>query len=293
MQQVQPALPEQVFKTAMPDSLKTNQVDVVVAQSTMAYDKFHFSAKNRPIDQKHLVKLIAAIRRKNLLRDNPIKVDKDGVVIDGQHRLAAAKALGVPIYYQVTANMTIEDAAAINGPVKKWTKNDYMAVYCKEERPEYLKLKEFLQRHPELSLNLAIDLTYYGSWFANIFEDGHYKCNDIDFAEEVTSALSDFAKCVPYAYDAPFVSAVKHLLEYAEYDHQRMVDKLTYTSSMLRKCTNSLDYLKVFETIYNYRTTEKYRARFERLTSNSNRRRPDRIRRNVRLGDNHAQSRND
>lgn len=264
--------------------------DMVFAQSTMEYDMFHYSTKNRPLDSKHLAKLIAAIKRKNLLRDNPIKVDADGTVIDGQHRLEAAKFLRVPIYYQTTTDMTIEDAAEINGPVKKWTRNDHMAVYCEDGRVEYLKLKKFLQRHPKLSLNLATSLTYYGDRTANSFEAGEYKCNDIDFAEEVTQALSDFAEYIPYAYEPPFVAAVKHLLEHAEYDHKRMVDKLKYTSAMLRKCTNSLDYLRTFEVIYNYKTTEKYRMHFERLNSSSKRRRPDRIRRNAKLGGAHDSS---
>lgn len=258
--------------------------DIVFAQSTMEYSVFRYSIKNRPIDPKHLAKLIAAIKRKNLLADNPIKVQADGTVIDGQHRLEAAKFLCVPIYYQTTTDMTIEDAAEINGPIKKWTKADYMAVYCQDERPEYLKLKEFMRRHPKLSLNLAASLTYYGDRTVNSFEAGEYKCNDIDFAEEVTQALSDFAEYIPYAYEPPFVAATKHLLEHAEYDHKRMVDKLKYTSVMLRKCTNSLDYLRTFEVIYNYKTTEKYRAHFEPLNSGSKRRRPDRIRRNVKLG---------
>lgn len=257
------------------------EADIVVAQATKNYSQFQFSPRNRPIDQKHLNKLIAAIKNKNLLRDHPIQVDSNGIVIDGQHRLEAARQLNLSIYYQVTRDMTIDDTAAVNGPVKKWTTDDYFAVYCQEEREEYLKLKEFKQRYPWLSLRLAIDLTQYGDRVALDFTKGLYKCNDLAFATEVASALLDFSRYVTYYKEPPFVAAVKYLFEHAGYEHRRMMAKLEYASTMLRKCTNSLDYLKVFEDIYNYRTKEAFRMHFERLASASSRRRADRRRRNV------------
>lgn len=257
--------------------------EVVEVRSTTNYGLFNFSPLNRPIDPRHLAKLVVAIQEKNLLRDNPIAVDHNGCVVDGQHRLKAAEQLGVPIYYQFTVDMTIEDAAKINGPVKKWTLKDRLSVQIGAGNPEYIKLNQFCIRYPWLSLAAAIDLTYYGDRVQMDFATGGYKCNDLEFAEEVIHAVLDFAEYIPYYRETPFVSAVKHLLEHAEYDHRRMVEKLKYNSSMLHKCTNSLDYLKVFEGIYNYKTTEKYRANFERLPSASRRRRADRIRRQAKL----------
>lgn len=260
-------------------------VNGVTVQSTTNYSMFRYSMRNRPIDSKHLTRLITAIQRKNLLQDNPIKIDDKGYVVDGQHRLEAAKHLKLPIYYQTAVVMTVEDAPAINGPVKKWTSEDYFAIYCEEGRPEYLKLREFKRQYPWLKTRIAATLTYYGDRTAMEFEAGLYKCNDIDFAHEVCQALLDFSKYVPYYQEDTFIAAVKHLLEHAEYDHRQMINKLKFCSSMLRKCTNSLDYLKVFETIYNYKAKEGYRAHFERLFSGSPRRRPDRIRRNTRTDD--------
>ena len=68
-----------------------------------------FSPLNRPIDPRHLAEAGCSDQEKNLLRDNPIAVDHNGCVVDGQHRLKAAEQLGVPIYYQFTVDMTIED----------------------------------------------------------------------------------------------------------------------------------------------------------------------------------------
>jgi len=63
--------------------------------------RFRFSAENRPINERHLTRLVSAIKEKNLLQDFPILVSYDMVIIDGQHRLLAAQKLGLPIFYRI------------------------------------------------------------------------------------------------------------------------------------------------------------------------------------------------
>ncbi len=264
-------------------SINTMQsLDIVVAQSTTDYGQFRYSLQNRPIDHRHLERLIAAIKNKNLLRDNPIKVNGDGVVIDGQHRLEAAKKLDLPIYFQVTEVMTIEDAASINGPVKKWTSQDFLEVYCNTGNQDYMMLREFVSRYPWMSLSSAINLTYYGDRTLIGFQSGAYKCNDIDFAEEVARGAKDFSAYISYYAEGTFLSALAQLFEHDGYVHARMVEKLKFASSMMHKCTSAVDYLKLFEAIYNYKTKEENRVYLGPMMSASKSRRPERKGRNAR-----------
>jgi len=66
---------------------------------TTNYDMFKLSARNRPINREHLRQLKAAISKCNQLDVNPILINSEFEVINGQHRLTAAKELGLPIYY--------------------------------------------------------------------------------------------------------------------------------------------------------------------------------------------------
>lgn len=66
---------------------------------TKDYGSFKEINSNREVDQRHVRSLVAAIEQKNLLHVNPIVCNADMEVIDGQHRLEAARALGVEIYY--------------------------------------------------------------------------------------------------------------------------------------------------------------------------------------------------
>src|SRR5690606_27164974 len=85
----------------------------VILQTTN-YGMFKFDPLNRAIRQDKLDRLYDAVQTKNLLHLFPIVVSRNFVVMDGQHRLKTAEAHGVPIYYIVSNQMRIEDAAFVN-----------------------------------------------------------------------------------------------------------------------------------------------------------------------------------
>lgn len=70
-------------------------------KETKDYNIFKKHPNNREIFHANLEKIKRSIQIKNLLEYRPIIVDKKMQVIDGQHRLEAARQLGVPIYYQM------------------------------------------------------------------------------------------------------------------------------------------------------------------------------------------------
>lgn len=75
-------------------------VDVGI-RSTTNYDKFKIHPYGRKISKKHVNRLVDSISRENHLDSSPILVNLNFEIICGQHRLMAAKKLGVPIYYVV------------------------------------------------------------------------------------------------------------------------------------------------------------------------------------------------
>lgn len=87
---------------------------VGIVQTTINYKMFKFSKSNRQVDPKHLMDLLDATEKKNLLREYPILVDSGMNVLDGQHRLKVAESLKVPIYYMITDRVTVDDIAETN-----------------------------------------------------------------------------------------------------------------------------------------------------------------------------------
>lgn len=66
---------------------------------TSSYTRFNSMRGNRKVSERHVRSLVNSISNRNLLAANPILVDEAMNVIDGQHRLEAARKLNTPIYY--------------------------------------------------------------------------------------------------------------------------------------------------------------------------------------------------
>ncbi len=210
------------------------------------------------------MRLKEAIKEKNLLADNPIVVDTNHVVIDGQHRLMAAQQLGVDIYYFVASTMTLSDTAKINGSSRKWTTDDYIDLYVKNGVPSYLWIKSMKTKFPFLTISQIVKLGNYGDQAVSRarFYSGTYDANDIEFAETVVEYVEDYSKFTEDYRRVAFVEAIEYLVGLGVYDHSRMMQKMKYAASKLRPqiCTNG--YVKNLEEIANYQTMEKHRVNF-------------------------------
>lgn len=112
-------------------------------QQTTDYSIFKFRPDNREkIHPNHIDKLARSIEKNNLLKLCPILVNKDMEVIDGQHRLLAAKKLNIPIWYRIEETLTQNDLIHLNLS-RAWSVDDYVNFYCKQGKEEYIKLKGF------------------------------------------------------------------------------------------------------------------------------------------------------
>ncbi len=259
--------------------LNTQQEDVIFAASTTDYDVFAFDPANRPIRRKHVEKLKEKILRRNLLQSYPIivsSVDGQWIVRDGQHRLTAARELGVAIYYTFNDEMTVEDVSDTNDGQTPWFSNDYLHHFCARGFPEYLKLRAFMEQFPWLTLTTAVNLCMYGDRIVRGFSEGKYKCNDVEFATQVAQAALQFSRWVPFYRESIFLYSVRQLFEHEGYNHQRMLRKMEFQSTRLVKCVNVVEYMRVFNSIYNHQSKESDRLTLSKLNSASKKRRADR-----------------
>ncbi len=131
-------------------------------QHTKDYSIFKKMDGNRHLDKFHLKKLSAAIQSDNQLNVHPIIVNKEYYVIDGQHRLEAAKSLGLEIFY-IQSN-TVTDLHVIHGNVnqKSFEVDNYVDYFAiKEKNPVYIELKAMLKNtglKPKALLTLILGM---------------------------------------------------------------------------------------------------------------------------------------
>ena len=110
---------------------------------TTDYEVFKELLGNRDIDESHVKKLIKSMREEYL--EIPIQVNQRMEVIDGQHRLAACKELGLPIYYTVSKGAGLEETQRQNALSKKWTMIDVLESFCKRDFDDYIKVRHFMK----------------------------------------------------------------------------------------------------------------------------------------------------
>lgn len=215
---------------------------------------------NRPINPKKVDRLVQLIRRKNLLMDYPILVDKEMRIIDGQHRVEAARKLGLPIYYRFAQEgVEISDIALASQGTTHWSWQDYLEFYVGQGNEDYKELAELkrmtsarltLSNLAELACNLSERTA-----ISDLFKSGHYVPNRMDYAVEVLLEVEKIIETIGAdARQRPFVTAYAACRRYVtDFDPNRFLTKITQASSPLSITGQTIQSIKDIERIYNYR----------------------------------------
>ena len=99
-------------------------------QGTTNYSIFKKLKGNRPLRQTNVSKLVKSIQKNNLLHARPILVDQNMQIVDGQHRLEAAKILKEPVYYMIVNDLDKYDMIDLNRNQANWTVGNMIDFYA-------------------------------------------------------------------------------------------------------------------------------------------------------------------
>lgn len=136
---------------------------------TTEYSKFNLYECNRPTQGDYVLN---SIKSNNLLHLHPIIVDKNMSVIDGQHRLQAAKELEVPIYYIQCPEVTSDDIPILQIQ-KVWAPENYMNFY-KNYNEDYKFLYQIYVKH-NFPINFLVKIMGKGRDVVQLFRKGKFK----------------------------------------------------------------------------------------------------------------------
>lgn len=172
---------------------------------TTKYDIFKTLTGNRDLINEHLARLAISILQNNMLEFNPIIVNEDMFIIDGQHRLEIAKNNNLPIYYVIAPDAKIEEVIAFNENNKPWNNSTFINSYAIRGYKAYVWLKEFMIQY---GINLTQALMFiYGSdgrWSHAIVRKGEFEVTDTQ--KETAAKRADvFYGVRPYIKGSGFV----------------------------------------------------------------------------------------
>lgn len=262
-----------------PTDSKAVRVDNMVGHfyETMNYAQFKSMKGNRGINKLHVKRLVLSFKSAYLF--SPICVNEKMEVVDGQHRLEAAKEIGLPVRYFIMQGYGLHEVHLLNANSVNWKKIDYLNGYCNLGFHEYIKMRDFMQQYPDIQFSVTEAILSNNTFGVNNkgsvpgtgqgkaknFEEGKFVVADIDFAHKVAKSIMDFKFVTPFYRTPNFGRAIMVFLRNPGYKNDQLVERLKKYPELLSSISASSEmkhWMLSLESAYNHRSREKFSLRY-------------------------------
>ena len=184
-------------------------------------------------------------------------------IIDGQHRVDACAALGLPVLFQVVEDYGEEQILLFNLTSSKWSANrDTVSAQIKQDNPDYIV---FAQYRDKYRLNNTITKRILsGNKDRNTggqtkkqnddFTRGKFKATNKVEAEFIGDCVLSLAEYSSLFKKRSFVYALSFIIDQGKYDQKRMLLKAKFfAGKLLTDAKNIKEALDQLETLYNFK----------------------------------------
>lgn len=269
-------------KTAAPMANNSNQVHQKVNEvyKTSNLSVFKTIDGNRVPNLQHVKRLTDSILNYGM-KCNPIIVNESLQVIDGQHRLLAAKEAKSFVYFIIIKGYSLDEVHTLNLNQKNWTKKDFMDGYANMGIESYVKLKDFYESNDDFTFNdcIAFCSNLSGSSSVGLsrkfradsdkvsnisqsFESGTWVGRNFKLAQEWADKIRMIKSYYSGYSRSAFVGTMITLFQNDNFDFNEFMHKLRLQPTALVDCANRDQYRTLIEDIYNYRNRNKVNLRF-------------------------------
>jgi hypothetical protein len=225
--------------------------------STNDYSKFKFMKSNRELRLSHVAELKESIKENPL--EKPIDVNEKMEIIDGQHRYFAWQELGMPIVYIIHKGWGEKEVPILNTNQKNWLPSDFVKMYCEAGNNDYIQYKEFSERYGFIHHANVILLAGRGHDTTKDFNEGRFRVTKWHRANIMAKNLVELKEYYGGYKRSNFVSAYLNLAADPKFDHQILMDKLSYQSRKLVDCTTTKEFYELLREIYNFKSRNESR----------------------------------
>jgi hypothetical protein len=223
---------------------------------------------NRVPNIQHVKRLADSIRVYGM-KCNPILVNEQMQVIDGQHRLMAAKESESFVYYIIVNGYDLNEVHTLNLNQKNWTKKDFMEGYANIGIKDYVLIKKFTEKNDDFVLTDCIAFCSNNSVNSGTtnngkkpFENGEWKCKDLIIAQDWANKIRMIKPYYSEFNRSTFVGTMISLFMNNNFDFNEFMHKLRLQPTALVTCANREQYKTLIEDIYNYKNRNKVNLRY-------------------------------
>ncbi len=235
---------------------------------TKNYDQFLTIKGNRKVQMGHVNILVKMIAKYNLLPHFIGVVTKDGYIIDGQHRLQAAKANDLWYYFSIIPE-TIDDiiVSLVNAVQLKWTTDDYINFFADRGVEQYVWIRDV---HNQSKVSNSSLMSYFlgkeGGTNLALMRRGDLKLfstpEDQDILLALLQGYLDLKGHLDKEIfvDQDFIRALRVI--YQQFNSEQVIAAIDDYGKLITKQNHAKDYLRVFESVMNKGKHEKNHIRF-------------------------------
>lgn len=257
---------------------------VNIVYKTYNLTKFKSISGNRIPNLKHIKRLTDSFINDGV-KCSPIIVNENFEVIDGQHRLNAAKGANTFIYYIVLNGYSLKDVHTLNLNQRNFNKWDYLVGYAEMGIESYIKLKKFIEKNKDFSFsdcvsmcsNISSHSSYNNSQqyryekggkeikkinAKSLFDKGTWRGKDFELAQTLADKIRSIKKYYANYNRGCFVGTMINLLLNPRFDFQEFMHKLKLQPTMLVDCAKRTQYRNLIEDIYNYKRRDKINLKY-------------------------------
>ena len=240
-----------------------------MVKSTINFDDFSLIKANRPVDWGKIAVLRKEIKRKNLTREYPVNVNSksaskkryglDGTkigVVGGQHRYISCKLESIPMYYQVVDTLTLDDIPRAAAVQSSWKMKDFIHHHAVEGKQQYMLFRSYMERNNFApSSTLTILCGDRSKHTVNRLKNGELNITrHWAEANAFADAIGELGEFISFNKQARFLEAYNICFQNKEFNHSRMITKLEYLSSRMKRMTDTYSHLEQLESVYNFNT---------------------------------------
>jgi len=239
-------------------------LELAEVRSTKDYDLFKRLNYNREIMMPRIDKIVESIKKHGFIL--PILINQNYMVVDGQHRLEAARKCNSEVLY-IQFNITDEILpiliSTVNTTSRNWSNEDFLNMWVSLDKETYVYMSNIVDREC-LRISHLLRIASVTGNKENTLTKEKYRKGELTFTHGQREKIATRIKHLNDIRDSsesykgfrnsgPFIAAILGVIINLDYDHKRMMRVLYESPGSIAKCKISADYTEVFSSLYNKR----------------------------------------
>lgn len=222
--------------------------------TTTDYSIFKTMKGNRPVSPQRKDNIIKSIEMIGWIRQ-PILVNEDMEIVDGQGRFEALQKLNMPVEFIIDEGLRIDECRNINIHQSNWQIIDYIHSYAALGNKNYIFLEKLMETYKGISVNAiqrAVSEQRYKPTSGNFIcsaEDYRTACNALDYLKSVEPFIVNINGRVEL-----LEVAIVFIYKHEDCDLQRLYKVLEKAAGRRNMSVSGLnDSFRLLEELYNYK----------------------------------------